>query len=105
MNKNITTAGKPERWVHSQSKRPHSHDVRALCVACLPGQDPVLVSGGNDAQLLVHSVPRYTQVGSLPMSLYSRGPCSYCMAWTLFALSLLHTMTGTIKQSCCQEAL
>ena len=55
-------AGKPEQWVHSQSKRPHSHDVRALCVACLPDQDPVLVSGGNDAQLLVHSIPRYTQV-------------------------------------------
>ena len=54
--------GKPERWVHSQSKRPHSHDVRTLCVARLPDQDPVLISGGNDAQLLVHSVPRYTQV-------------------------------------------
>ena len=55
-------AGKPERWVHSQSKRPHSHDVRTLCVARLPDQDPILISGGNDAQLLVHSVPRYTQV-------------------------------------------
>ena len=48
--------------MHSQSKRPHSHDVRTLCVARLPDHDPVLISGGNDAQLLVHSVPRYTQV-------------------------------------------
>ena len=55
-------AGKPERWVHSQSKRPHTHDVRTLCVVNLPDEDPALVSGGNDAQLLVHSMPRYTQV-------------------------------------------
>lgn len=51
--------------MHSQSKRPHTHDVRALCVVCLPDEDPVLVSGGNDAQLLVHSIPRYTQVSLL----------------------------------------
>ncbi len=50
--------------MHSQSKRPHTHDVRALCVVSVPDEDPVLVSGGNDAQLLVHSVPRYTQVDS-----------------------------------------
>ena len=41
--------------MHSQSKRPHTHDVRTLCVVNLPDEDPVLVSGGNDAQLLVHS--------------------------------------------------
>lgn len=64
MSNGSCPVGKPERWVHSQSKRPHSHDVRTLCVACLPDQDPVLVSGGNDAQLLVHSIPRYTKVGS-----------------------------------------
>lgn len=55
-------SGKPERWVHAESKRPHSHDVRALTVAAVPGLDPVLISAGNDAQILVHSVPRYTQV-------------------------------------------
>ncbi len=50
--------------MHSQSKRPHTHDVRTLCMVSLPDEDPVLVSGGNDAQLLAHSVPRYTQVNS-----------------------------------------
>ncbi|CAL5222772.1 g5185 [Coccomyxa viridis] len=60
--------GKPERWVHSQSKRPHTHDVRALCVVSVPDEDPVLVSGGNDAQLLVHSVPRYTQESPVRVS-------------------------------------
>ena len=47
------SAGKPERWVHSQSKRPHSHDVRTLCVARLPDQDPVLISGGNPGMALL----------------------------------------------------
>ena len=56
--------------MHSQSKRPHTHDVRALCVVWLPNEDPVLVSGGNDAQLLVHSIPRYTQVSLITWGAY-----------------------------------
>ncbi|CAL8461915.1 g1446 [Coccomyxa elongata] len=53
--------GKPERWVFTESRRPHSHDVRTLTVASIPGRDPVLISAGNDAQILVHSVPRFSQ--------------------------------------------
>ncbi len=48
--------------MYTESKRPHSHDVRTLTVAAIPGGDPVLVSAGNDAQILVHSVPRFSQV-------------------------------------------
>lgn len=55
-------AGKPERWVFTESKRPHSHDVRTLTVATISGRDPILISAGNDAQILVHSVPRFYQV-------------------------------------------
>ena len=46
----------------TESKRPHSHDVRTLTVVAVPGGDTILVSAGNDAQILVHSVPRFSQV-------------------------------------------
>ena len=46
----------------TESKRPHSHDVRTLTVAAVLGGDPILVSAGNDAQILVHSVPCFSQV-------------------------------------------
>ena len=65
--------------MHSQSKRPHTHDVRTLCMVSLPDEDPVLVSGGNDAQLLVHSVPRYIQVRTaLDVVLFSNSALSQC---------------------------
>lgn len=46
----------------TESKRPHSHDVRTLTVVAVPGGDTILVSAGNDAQILVHSMPRFSQV-------------------------------------------
>lgn len=41
-------------WVYLSSKRPHTHDVRALC--SLGGK---LISAGNDTVLLVHSISRF----------------------------------------------
>ncbi|KAL4423732.1 hypothetical protein ABPG75_001033 [Micractinium tetrahymenae] len=48
-------------WAHLSSKRPHTHDVRALCVAAgkaLP-EGARLFSGGNDTQLFMHSVEHF----------------------------------------------
>ena len=53
-------------WAYLSSKRPHTHDVRALCVAAgkhLP-DGPRLYSGSNDVQLLCHSVERYLKVSA-----------------------------------------
>jgi len=53
----------PSRWVYLDSKRPHAHDVRAMDIVCLPGDhEPLLVSGGNDAQLFCYSVLRFQKV-------------------------------------------
>ena len=41
------------RWTVTGTKRPHTHDVRALAIAAIGGA-PVLLSGGNDAQLLAY---------------------------------------------------
>jgi U3 small nucleolar RNA-associated protein 4 len=58
-------------WVYLSSKRPHTHDVRAMCIAFPPqsstttsgeynaSADALLFTGGNDTLLLAHSVPRF----------------------------------------------
>lgn len=51
--------------MHGESKRPHTHDVRTLAVASTSGAEPVLISAGNDAQILAHSVPRFVQACSV----------------------------------------
>jgi len=42
------------QWVYTASKRPHTHDVRALAMAVSPSGDGILISAGNDAQLLAY---------------------------------------------------
>ncbi|PRW61122.1 WD40 repeat [Chlorella sorokiniana] len=49
-----TGSGKQLPWAYLSSKRPHSHDVRAVVAA--GGR---LFTGSNDTQLLSHSVERY----------------------------------------------
>jgi hypothetical protein len=58
----LRCAGPAGRWVDLDAKRPHTHDVRTLAVVSLPDEEPLLLSGGNDAQLLAHSVPRFLRV-------------------------------------------
>lgn len=53
-----TGSGKELPWAYLSSKRPHSHDVRAVVAA--GGR---LFTGSNDTQLLSHSVDRYLKVG------------------------------------------
>lgn len=48
-----------------ESKRPHSHDVRCLAVVSSPSSGPLLISGGNDAQLFAYRIPAFTK--ALPM--------------------------------------
>lgn len=64
------TGGKDVPWAYLSSKRPHTHDVRALCVAggkALP-EGARLFSGGNDTQLFAHSVEHFLKVGMNPSS-------------------------------------
>ena len=42
------------KWTYTSSKRPHTHDVRALAMAASPEGDGILISAGNDAQLLAY---------------------------------------------------
>ncbi|KAK9825655.1 hypothetical protein WJX81_005809 [Elliptochloris bilobata] len=50
-----------QRWAFLEARRPHTHDVRAAAVVSPPGAEPLLVTGGHDAVLIVHSVPRFQQ--------------------------------------------
>ncbi|OUS49586.1 quinon protein alcohol dehydrogenase-like superfamily [Ostreococcus tauri] len=45
------------QWTYTTSKRPHTHDVRALVMAATSSadEDGILISGGNDAQLLAYN--------------------------------------------------
>lgn len=60
-----TEQGKP--WVYLTSKRPHSHDVRALCMIAPPAApgapEPksMMVSGGVDAQLFAYTALQFTK--------------------------------------------
>ncbi len=65
-------AATKEGWAYTHYKRPHSHDVRALCVAAVGGgggaagkkkgkggaSSEVLISGGADAQLIAYPASR-----------------------------------------------
>ena len=60
-----SATGRELPWAHLSSKRPHSHDVRAMAVAGgrhLP-EGPRLYTGSNDTQLLSHSVELFQKVG------------------------------------------
>lgn len=88
-----------EKWTFGSTKRPHTHDVRALAMAHAPGGGgdrdgkgergkdgdggrgggggPILLSGGNDAQLLAYPANHFqrrhpVRVVSVPQ----RTPCS-----------------------------
>eukprot|EP00892_Ulva_mutabilis_P000419 jgi/Ulvmu1/10378/UM061_0061.1 len=72
------TPGGPVRYAYSDRRRPHTHDVRAMAMlrpppprggggsgrraggGAAPAQHVCLLTGGNDAELLVHSVDRFT---------------------------------------------
>ena len=55
------------RWEYLESKRPHTHDVRTLCVVTPANPKvPVLVSGGQDAQLFAYKIPQFTKVFTPP---------------------------------------
>ena len=79
-------------WVFLSAKRPHTHDVRAMCVvAGKHCPSPRLLTAGNDTQVLNHSVPRFLHVSLLlavaevsccfAPSVLSVGPRPECAAW------------------------
>lgn len=60
------------KWVYLHYKQPHTHDVRTLTVLQRPDDDPVLISGANDGQLVMYPVPRFLKVraASAPTQLH-----------------------------------
>lgn len=52
--------GSKSEWTFLSSKRPHTHDVRAMCIAAGKScPTPMLFTGGNDTLLLAHNVSRF----------------------------------------------
>lgn len=49
------------RWTYIDRKQPHTHDVRSLATLLRPEADPLLLSGGNDGQIVLYSMPRFLQ--------------------------------------------
>jgi U3 small nucleolar RNA-associated protein 4 len=47
------------RWAYLDRKQPHTHDVRALAPLQRPDAEPLLLSGGNDGQVVLYSMPRF----------------------------------------------
>ena len=65
-------------WAYLSAKRCHSHDVRALAVVSgRHAPQPRLLSGGNDTQVLAHSVARFLNVSC---SRVGRAPVPRCTA-------------------------
>lgn len=55
--------GRDSKWVYLDCKRPHTHDVRAMeVIVRSDGQEPLIVSGGNDAQLFCYSVNAFQKI-------------------------------------------
>lgn len=59
-DRELLLAGLP-RWLFVDAKRPHTHDVRVLLMLAPDGQQPLMLSAGNDTQLVVQKVNRFTQ--------------------------------------------
>ena len=47
--------------MYVDAKRPHTHDVRVLLMLAPAGQAALLLSAGNDAQLVLHQVNSFTR--------------------------------------------
>lgn len=54
----------PAQWVFLSAKRPHTHDVRSLAMVSPKEQpgDALLVSGGNDAQVVAYPAAKFLKV-------------------------------------------
>jgi hypothetical protein len=46
-------------WVFLDRKQPHTHDVRSLTPLLRPDAEPLLLSGGNDGQVVLYSLERF----------------------------------------------
>lgn len=55
----IDTSTGDTQWKYLDRKQPHSHDVRALATLQPSDSEPVLVSGGNDGQIILYSMPNF----------------------------------------------
>ena len=54
--------GSLEKWVYLDTRRPHTHDVRAMLVLNPADADSLLLTGANDAQLFAYSVQHFQTV-------------------------------------------
>ena len=64
-------------WVLKGFKRPHTHDVRALALALADDSEPLLLSAGNDARVVAHSVPHFFEQHPWhPTAAPQRTPCA-----------------------------
>lgn len=82
----------PDRWVYADTRRPHTHDVRAMLTVTPPGAEPLLLTGGNDAQLFAFSVPHFQTVHFHPVC--------YCVV-TVLACFMHAILSGKVKTSSC----
>lgn len=84
-----TAPGGPARYAYSDRRRPHTHDVRAMAVLRPPlphrsasggaaHAQPRLLTAGNDAELLVHSMDRFT---AQPPVRVAAAPCAPAIAF------------------------
>lgn len=65
MHTSSCTGAEPGSWTYIDTKRPHTHDVRMLLLVQRPAASPLLLSGGNDAQLIAYDANAFLKVRAL----------------------------------------
>lgn len=91
-----------QQWAHLESKRPHTHDVRALAVVHVAGQEPLLASAGNDTQILVSHVLRFQQVH--PLLTLSLASVPFADCWIQVEVFLLPVWAFSMARLRCKLA-
>ena len=59
--------GQASAWVYLDTRRPHTHDVRAMLVTTPPGGGPLLLTGSTDTHLIACAASRFGKVGPSPV--------------------------------------
>ncbi|WIA12120.1 hypothetical protein OEZ85_012193 [Tetradesmus obliquus] len=83
-------------WVFLDRKQPHTHDVRSLTPLLRPDSDPLLLSGGNDGQLVLYSLERFLKEHPTRQSKSPQRPLLQ-LAAGLAPARLLHVQGRTLS--------
>lgn len=83
-------------WIYIDRKQPHTHDVRSLAVLERPEFHPLLISGGDDGQLVLYHLERFLKEHPTRQSKTPQRPLLQLSSGSS-ATRLLHVQQHTIN--------